>query len=194
VLQDLKGLSSFDQTHAFLTRFTWTTPAWSLSRHRLAGAIGRWEFGAITLVKSGTPFDVLTGSDGPGYGNVDGAIGDRPNLLDPAILGRTIGNPDTATEMLPRSAFAFMNPIDARGNLGHNAFRKRGVRNVNASLARTWKVSGEKSLTFRVESINFFNTPQFAAPGNELASSNFGQITNTLNDGRTFQFSLRFGF
>ena len=55
-------------------------------------------------------------------------------------------------------------------------FRKGGVRNVNASLARTWKVSGEKSLTLRVESINFFNTPQFAAPGNELASSNFGQI------------------
>jgi len=194
VLQDLKGLSSFDQTHAFLTRFTWTTPAWSRSRHWLAGAIGRWEFGAITLVKSGTPFDVLSGSDGPGYGNVDGANGDRPNLLDPAILGRTIGNPDTATEMLPRSAFAFMNPIDARGNLGHNVFRKGGVGNVNASLTRTWKVSGEKSLTFRVESINFFNTPQFAAPGNELASSNFGQITNTLNDGRTFQFSLRFRF
>jgi hypothetical protein len=103
-------------------------------------------------------------------------------LLDPSILGRTIGNPDTAIQMLPRSAFAFMRPTDSRGNLGHNVFRKDGIRNVNASLARTWKVSGEKSLTFRVESINLLNTPQFAAPGNELASSNFGQITNTLND------------
>jgi len=194
VLQDLKGLSSFDQRHAFLTRFTWTTPPWRRSRHWLVGAIGRWEFGAITLVKSGTPFDVLSGSDGPGYGNVDGAIGDRPNLLDPAILGRTINNPDTATQMLPRSAFAFMRPSDSRGNLGHNVFRKDGIRNVNVSLARTWKVSGEKSLTFRVESINLLNTPQFAAPGNELASSNFGQITNTLNDGRAFLFSLRFRF
>jgi hypothetical protein len=61
-------------------------------------------------------------------------------------------------------------------------------------LHETWKLTGEKSLTFRAESINFFNTPQFAAPGNELASSNFGQITNTLNDGRTFQFLLRFTF
>ena len=194
ILQDLKSLSSFDQTHAFLTRFTWTTPAWRRSRHWLVGAIGRWEFGAITLVKSGTPFDVLSGSDGPGYGNVDGAIGDRPNLLDPAILGRTINNPDTATQMLPRSAFAFMRPSDSRGNLGHNVFRKDGIRNANASLARTWKVSGEKSLTFRVEAINLLNTPQFAAPGNELASSNFGQITNTLNDGRAFRFSLGFRF
>jgi hypothetical protein len=192
VLQDLKGLSSFDQPHAFLTRFTWSLPAWQ--RNRLASIFKGWEFGAIALIKSGTPFDVLSGSDGPGYGNVDGAVGDRPNLLDPAILGRTIGNPDTATQMLPRSAFAFIHPTSQRGNLGHNVFRKGGIRNVNASLTRIWKVSGEKSLAFRAESINFFNTPQFAAPGNELASSNFGQITNTLNDGRTFQFSLRFRF
>ena len=50
------------------------------------------------------------------------------------------------------------------------------------------------SLTFRAESINFFNTPQFDTPGHDLASPNFGQITNTLNDGRTFRFLLRFAF
>jgi hypothetical protein len=194
VLQDLKGLSSFDQPHALFTRFTWIAPAWQRGQSWLQASLGRWEFAAITVLKSGTPFDVLSGSDGPGYGNVDGAVGDRPNLLDPSILGRTIGNPDTAIQMLPRSAFAFMRPTDSRGNLGHNVFRKDGIRNVNASLARTWKVSAEKIVTFRVESINLLNTPQFAAPGNELASSNFGQITNTLNDGRAFQFSLRFSF
>src|SRR5204863_9364642 len=140
------------------------------------------------------PSVILAASGAPRYGHCDAAGGDRAHLHHPAILGRTIGNPDTAPQMLPRPAFAYMHPTDARGNLGHNVFRKGGVRNVNAALARTWKVSGEKSLTFRIESINFFNTPQFAAPGNELASSNFGQITNTLNDGRTFQFSLRFGF
>jgi hypothetical protein len=45
-------------------------------------------------------------------------------------------------------------------------------------------------LTIRAESVNLFNTPQFAEPGVELASQNFGQITNTLNDGRTFRFHL----
>jgi hypothetical protein len=49
-------------------------------------------------------------------------------------------------------------------------------------------------MTFRAESINFFNTPQFAQPGTSLAAPNFGQITNTLNDGRTFRFLLRFNF
>lgn len=125
---------------------------------------------------------------------MDANGGDRPNLLDPSILGRTIGDPDTSARRLPAEAFYFMQPTEVRGNLGRNVFRKGGIRNVNASISRTWSLSSEKRLTFRAESINLFNTPQFAEPGTSLGLPNFGQITNTLNDGRTFQFSLRFGF
>jgi hypothetical protein len=50
------------------------------------------------------------------------------------------------------------------------------------------------ALDLPVESINLLNTPQFAEPGNEFASKNFGQITNTLNDGRTFRFRLELNF
>jgi hypothetical protein len=75
-----------------------------------------------------------------------------------------------------------------------NTFRKGGIRNLNLSLFHTWSLAPEKRLTFRVESINCLNTPQFAEPGTDLTSPNFGQISNTLNDGRTFQFQLRFRF
>ncbi len=188
--QDLKGLSPFDQTHSFLLRFGYVTPA-------LKGkvrALGRWNVSLVNLVKSGAPFDVFSGSDGPGYGNVDGAAGDRPNILDPAILGRTIGDPDTSRALLPRSAFGYIQPVEQRGNLGHNVFRRGGIRNVNAAMSRSWTFGAEKTLTFRAESINLSNTPQFAAPGKELSAQNFGQITNTLNDGRTFRFLLRLRF
>jgi hypothetical protein len=178
ILQDLKGVSSFDQTHAFLARVTWV-------------AFRDWTLGAVFLAKTGTPFDVFSGSDSPGFGNVDGSAGDRPNLLDPSMLGKTIGNPDT---ILPKSIFSFMGPTDSRGNLGRNVFRKGGIRNLNASLAKTWKIGGERNLTFRAESVNLLNTPQFAEPGKELTAPSFGQITNTLNDGRTFQFLLRLRF
>jgi hypothetical protein len=194
MLQDLKGLSSFDQKHAWLARLAWSAPAPARGPRVLRALARGWEMGAIALRKSGTPFDVLSGSDGPGYGNVDGAVGDRPNILDPSILGRTLGDPDTAPALLPASAFSYMRPTDARGNLGHNVFRKAGVANVNASLERNWKAGGERTLRLRAESINLLNTPQFAAPGNEVASSNFGQITNTLNDGRSFLFRLSLGF
>jgi hypothetical protein len=46
----------------------------------------------------------------------------------------------------------------------------------------------------RAESVNFLNTPQFAEPNKDLASPSFGRITNTLNDGRTFRFTLSLRF
>ena len=116
------------------------------------------------MAKTGLPFTVITGSDAPGFGNVDGSNGDRPNLLDPAILGHTIGDPNTSTRLLPRSAFAYIGPTDSRGNLGSNTFRRGGTRNMNVALARSWKMRSDWQITLRAESINFSNTPQFDSP------------------------------
>jgi len=148
----------------------------------------------VGLWKTGTPFTVVTGSDAPGYGNVDGVTGDRPNLLNPSILGRAIAHPDTSMALLPRSAFAFIPLGQARGNLGYNTFRKDGVHNINAAISRSFAVGGERKLVLRAESVNLTNTPQFASPWPELASPAFGSITNTLNDGRAFRFLVRFQF
>jgi hypothetical protein len=158
------------------------------------GIANGWRVSGVFLAKTGLPFTVISGSDGPGYGNVDGSNGDRPNLLDPSILGRTIADPNTSTALLPRSAFAFISPTDARGNLGFNTFRRGGIRNMNAALFRTWTLHSDWRTTFRAESVNFFNTPQFANPNPDLSSPAFGKITNTLNDGRSFQFTLQLQF
>ncbi|MCP5110705.1 MAG: hypothetical protein GY953_07720 [bacterium] len=190
--RDRRALSSFDQSHAFLLRGNWEAPAARGGRWS-SKLTGGWILSGVVLLKSGTPFTVGT-SDGPGFGNVDGNGGDRPNLLDPSILGRSINHPDTSVARLPASVFAFMEPTDRGGNLGVNVFRKDGIANVNASVARTWKTSTATDLTFRAESINLLNTPQFAEPGSQLGTLGFATITNTLNDGRTFRFLLRFGW
>ena len=182
--KDMKGLSTFDQPHAFLLHLGYDAPP----------KAGRWTLSGVVLLKSGSPFTVYAGSDSPGYGNVDGNGGDRPNLLDPSILGRSIDNPNTSRALLPRSAFSFMAPTDLGGNLGRDTFRRGGYRNVNAAMVRRWILPHETTLALRAESINLLNTPQFAAPGTDLASANFGQITNTLNDGRTFRFGLSVGW
>ena len=188
-----KALSTFDQPHAFLLQGAWGTGrggnGWLPHLYR------NWEVTSVFLLKSGTPFTVDSGSDGPGFGNVDGSNADRPNVVDPSILGRTIGNPATSVRLLPRSAFRFINaPLEMAGNLGRDTFRKGKIANLNASLGRTWTLPGDWNMTFRAEAINLSNTPQFAEPGTSLTSPNFGQITNTLNDGRTFRFLLRIGF
>ncbi len=191
--RDMKGLSDFDQTHAFLWRGSYTIRASKLSRPVSRFTDG-WMLSTIVLVKTGIPFNIATGSDGPGFGNVDGNGGDRPILIDPTILGRTIADPDTSKQLLPRTAFRFINPTDPFGSLGRNVFRKGPIRNVNSSIQRSWGFKKDLRLTFRAESINFFNTPQFAEPGFELANPNFGAITNTLNEGRTFRFTLQIGW
>ena len=147
--------------------------------------LSNWTANAVVLLKQGTPFSVTT-LDGPGFGNVDSNGGDRPNLLDTSILGRTAGNPDTSVARLPRSAFGFIAPTEEAGSLGVNTFRKGGIRNVNASVSRAFELGTGTKLTFRAESINVLNTPQFAEPGTILGTPEFGFITNTLNEGRTF--------
>ena len=188
---DVKSLSFFDQPHSMLLRAVYETPSGSGWAGRLFGG---WQLSTVTLVKTGTPFTVQTGSDGPGFGNVDGAMGDRPHLLDTSLLGQTIGDPDTSRQILRRDAFAFQEVGDLMGTLGLRTFRRGKIANVNASLSRSWPFSGEQRLTFRAESVNFFNTPQFADPNFSLTSPSFGRITNTLNDGRTFRFTLSLDF
>ncbi len=185
--QDLKALSDFDQPHAFLSRGTYNLP-------RLPKRLGAWSLNGVFLAKHGTPYNLRSGSDAPGFGNADGVSGDRPDIVDPSILGRTIGHPDRSRQLIPKSAFAFMPEGADRGNVGRNVFRRGPIRNLNASLEGAWVLPRDTRLTLRAESINLSNTPQFAEPGTALTDPNFGVITNTLNDGRTFRLVLRFGF
>lgn len=196
--RDMKGLSDFDQTHAFLWRTTYAVRASHLNR-LFDSMVSGWNLSTVVLIKTGIPFNLATGSDGPTFGNVDGNGGDRPVLLDSSILGRTIADPDTSKQLLPRQAFRFLRPDEIvaaqeQGTLGRNVFRKGPIRNVNASLSRSWGFKRDLRLTFRAESVNLFNTPQFAEPGFELANPNFAAITNTLNEGRTFRFALQLGW
>ena len=109
---EMKGLSNFDQSHALLWRFNYETPALAQQNGWIREVFGQWQLSSIVLLKSGTPFELTAGSDGPGVGNVDGTSSDRPNVVDPSVLGRTIDNPDTSTAMLPFEAFGFAAPTE----------------------------------------------------------------------------------
>jgi TonB-dependent receptor-like protein len=190
-----KGLSGFDQPHAWLTKINYEMPALAGRNRLLREIAGSWQLSSVVLLKSGTTFPVHTGSDSPGWGNVDGAGSDNPMLLDTSILGRTIDNPDTSVERLPAPAFGTIEPTEPHGNLGRNTFRNDAIANVNLAIFKRWMIASEKSLLFRIESLNSLNHPQFDTVGHDLSSIDaFGEITNTMNDGRAFQFALQFSF
>jgi hypothetical protein len=190
-LQDKKGLSNFDAPHTLLANASWDLPRVRL-RGILRALLDEWQASSVALLKNGTPFTLFVGSDAPGFGNVDGGPSDRPNILDASLLGKTIPHPDAAPKML-LGRFAYIRPGEMRGNSGRNTLRKARIANWNAALGKQWLVSGQREWRahFRAEVYNLTNTPQFDEPQRNLTSPSFGKITNTLNDGRVFQFSLR---
>lgn len=193
ILKDRKGLSNFDSTHSFILYHYWDLPR-VRSRHSWMNWVADgWQWTGNLLLKSGTPLTLYVGSDAPGFGNVDGGSSDRPNILDPSILGRVISHPDVAPIIISRDKFQYIQPGQFAGTLGRGTFRRARIANWNGALGKRWRIPGaaERFVQFRGEAVNLSNTPQFDEPNRNLNASAFGKITNTLNDGRVFQFSLR---
>ncbi len=194
--RDLKGLSNFDSPHAFSLNTIYDLPNLGRANHWTRHLLNSWQFNAVLLLKKGTPLTLFVGSDSPGFGNVDGSPSERPNILDPSILGMTVGDPDEAPQILRRDRFAYIKPGEQRGNIGRGTFRKSSIRNLNLALTKFWHADngGKWTLLLRTEAYNLSNTPQFDEPQRNLTSPAFGKITNTLNDGRIMQFRLQIGF
>jgi hypothetical protein len=194
--RDLKGLSNFDSPHAFSLNTIYDLPNLAGANHWSRHLLNDWQLIAALLLKKGTPLTLYIGSDSPGFGNVDGSPSERPNILDPSILGMTVGDPDEAPRILGRDRFAYIRPGEPRGNIGRGTFRKSSIRNLNLAVTKLWHAGngGTWTVLLRAEAYNLSNTPQFDEPQRNLTSPAFGKITNTLNDGRIMQFRLQIGF
>jgi len=194
LLEDRKSWSDFDSPHSLTCQFSYDLPRLP-GPERLMKSFSGWRITSALMLKVGMPFNLSSGSDA--LGNFDGQPGDRPNVLDPSILGATIGNPDTSTQILRRELFSFITPGEERGNIGNNVFRKQAIQNINAAVSREWKWQhADQILIFRfqAQAFNLTNHAQFDEPGSTLSSKNFGKITNTLNDGRVMQFRIGLSF
>jgi hypothetical protein len=208
---DQKGLALFDTPQVFSISYVYRLPFGGGASRWPGAALKGWQISGTTLFQSGVAYHFHTGSDAPGFGNVDGNTADRPNILNPSLLGKSFDNPDTVgailgantcrppgTDGLPYLHCQYFDTNIApggRGNLGMNTFRKDGTANWNVAFGRSFRLpSRDRSMDFRTEFINFFNTPQFDKPGTQLAVATFGKITNTVNKGRQVQFTLKLNF
>ena len=87
------------------------------------------------------------------------------------------------------------------GNLGRNAIRGPAAFNWDTSVFKNFALGESRSIQFRTEMFNAFNTPQFGLPGANLnAPVNFGRSLGTIGtlggfgSNRQIQFGLRFNF
>jgi hypothetical protein len=78
--------------------------------------------------------------------------------------------------------------------------RTRGARDLDLSIYKSFPLGEHRNLRFDISSYNLTNTPQYGYPtvpsvvGAVQQSLPFGQITNTVNTPRQFQFGARFTF
>jgi hypothetical protein len=192
---DRKGPSLFDAPHNLTFSYTFALPSVGHITGWTGLLLRDWDVSGTTIFQSGLPWQART-ADGPGWGNVDGVPNDRPNLLNPALLGKSFDHPDRSSALLRTGDFDTRIPAGASGSLGPNVFRRDGAHVWNVSIGKAFRVRrwGEAAFEFRTVLLNLFNQAQFAAPGGNLAGSLFGRITETIRPGRAAQFSVRARF
>ena len=149
-------------------------------------ALGGWQVNVIEKATSGFPLFMVASSNNSGVSFASSV--NRPNQ----VCSGHISNP-TVQRFFDTSCF-----VDApAGELGDaNRTPLYGPRFVNTDLSavKHFQVRESTDMEFRAEFFNLFNHPQFYLPGQDVDSSNFGQITETVNNPRLIQFALKLRF
>lgn len=191
-----RGRMRSDRTHVYVQSFMYELPfgkGKALARNGPGAAIlGGWQVQGIVSLMTGEPFTVgAAGStlNAPGNSQRADVVG------TPRILGGIAG-PQGDAPWFTTDAFAVPQQ-GTLGNAGRNILDGPGLANLDFSLFRRFPVPGmgeQASLTLRIESFNFTNTPHFRNPNTNRSNANFGRVTGAAFDQRQFQFGLTFRF
>ena len=162
--------------------------------------LGDWTADGIFYLSSGVPIA------SPYVGSSNIYLYQRADMTcDPSK-----GAPHTAAQWFTGDCFAVPGtegggapnqfvPGNAPALLDH--VRTMGANNLDLTLSKNVKLGETRDLRFDISSYNVANRPQFASPnvpsyssGGWTAANGFGQITQTSNTPRQFQFGARFTF
>jgi hypothetical protein len=205
--RSLRGLSSFHTPHRVVLSYGYELP-WMRAQKGLIGRIaGGWIITGLSVFQSGTPYTVLLGYDA----NLDGLSGDRPGIVDPKHLYRSVDagrqiSPcptggitvcqDTLSQLqVPGSIFIPGNAgtigaesriisagSDGTGSIGRNTFFTHGINNFDTTFQKAIRVREGWRLTLRMEFYNLFNRVSFGVPARTILSTTpLGRITGTRN-------------
>ncbi len=191
-----KGRMNQDRRHIWTSSYTYELPFGKGKQFLQNGPgkwiLGGWQLQGIVSAMSGEPFTISA----PGSTLNAGGNAQRADVVGtPRRIG-DIAGPSGTGLWFTTDAFAIPEQ-GTLGNAGREIFDGPGLFNWNFSVFRNFPVPqlGEGgSLTLRVESFNFTNTPHFNNPVSNVANGNFGRVQSASNDQRQFQFGLTLRF
>jgi hypothetical protein len=186
--------AAWDIRHNFTTGFLWSLPfgrgkAYASNISKAADfLVGGWQINGVLSLRTGFPYTLTT----------NGCQGVW-NFCQPDVVGGANPNAAPSGGRTPNEWFNTANvtapaPLTG-GNVGLQTNNYPAIKNIDASVFKVFPVTERFKVEFRAESFNFFNTPQFENPDNNLQDANFGRITATYpGTERHIQFSLRVQF
>ena len=157
--------------------------------------LGGWTANMIAYLSTGVPIASPASGVAPSYFNQRADVACDPSQ----------GAPHTAAEWFSYSCFAIpASPFVAGSSPAYlDHVRTMGANDFDLSLYKHFTFGKERDLRFEVSSYNIANRKQFGSPGtpditqvttNPSEAAVFGQITQTVNSPRQFQFGSRFTF
>lgn len=189
------GPSAYDLRHRFVASYTYELPTpkfWGVIGKQ---ALGGWHINQVTILQSGNPFTVTSGTDT----NRDGTNNDRVNITgDPYSHARS--RYDKINNFFKISAFSQPNFTTATdnpyGNEQKNALYGPGNVNTNLSMFKDFFITERVKLQVRAESYNVIGNVNLNNPRTNL--SVFKNLTNGFitgaGDPRRFQFAAKLLF
>jgi hypothetical protein len=182
-----RSLSTFDQRHRLALQMQYTTGmglcGGTLLSGRKGGLLKDWTLAAQMIAGSGLPETPIYLAPVERTG-VTGTI--RPNYTGAPLYASPAGR------ALNPAAYVAPSPGEW-GNAGRNSITGPVQLALNASLARTFRVSDRLNLDLRVDSMNPLNHPTFTAWDTTVNSAQFG-IPIATNTMRSTQTTLRLRF
>jgi hypothetical protein len=185
------GLSVFDVRHRFTASILYELPFGAgkpfLADGLGAAILGGWQVSTIISMSSGFPRTAYVGTDRSNTGGGQ----DRPNVtgLDPTLPG----DQQSINRWFNTDAY-ILQPFGSFGDAGRNTFAGPGIRNVDASIIRNFRLPASKTLQFRLEAFNVLNHPIWNDPNTTLTSPLYGTINTTRRPMREIQIGLKFVF
>jgi hypothetical protein len=187
-----KSLSAHDIAHRMVLTGSYQLPfgkgrPWGNNANRLVNAfIGGWEVSAFALFQGGNPLQVSQN------GGVLQNGTQRPNLIgDPSMPGGVV---DRLNGYFNNAAFSQPLPDTFGSAPRYLNYRGPGIKTVDTALLKNWTIKEGQRFEFRLEAVNFTNTPIFADPSTAFGASNFGNITGTKIGARNVQLGFKYYF
>jgi hypothetical protein len=175
------GSSDFDARQRLSTSYVYTVPVAGFIKSSVIAreALGGWGIGGVTALQSGFPVGINMGSNRSRWCQGDSyfGCGDVPDYSGAPIKKMNIRS---ATNQYFNTIPFSAEPIGTFGNTQRNFFHGPGFDYTNLDLRKIIYFTSDNSkyIQLRLEAFNAFNHANFANPGNDFSSPNFGTVTS----------------